>query len=185
MCFRLKMSHFAFMLLWISCSTIFEAIAEDDFRLPESVIPVHYQLTLLPLIEDEPRLCGHVWINVTAQSPTDLIVLHINNLLPSEVVVLEESVISYNNEKLHRDLESLCNSDSEEEDSNEIESRHDDDWVDALDIDDETEQLLIYLKEEMVVGVSYHIGITYRGEIYDTDNFGFFRVESKKRSSHR
>ena len=45
-------------------------------RLPEIVTPVHYRVAVLPIIESNQRLCGHVWIDVVARMTTSIIMLH-------------------------------------------------------------------------------------------------------------
>lgn len=168
------------ILSWISAlalvSTRLTASAqheEDSIRLPQLVAPLSYKLTLLPIFEDNPRLCGHVWINVTVLAPTYAIVLHALNILPVEIIVHNKSEpISY---KAAEKVEALCLS----LDDQKVKVREDDDLTENVHMDDERDRMIIIVKEELAVGVQLQIGVLYRAEVYDTDNTGFFRIEQK------
>jgi len=152
------------------------------YRLPDAVSPVNYELTLLPVIEDNPRLCGHVWINVTVHSSTNVIVLH-GQILPVETVVYADSEPTDDNVASRSVVEKLCFSGVlatlEQFNDDEPNSRDDKDIAQSVHLNEDTEQLIIILKEELVVGAFYRIGILYLAEINDGDNIGFFRVQKK------
>lgn len=50
----------------------------ECWRLKDpGVLPIHYDLVLLPILTGRnPRLCGHVYIDVEAQATTNLIRFH-------------------------------------------------------------------------------------------------------------
>lgn len=45
-------------------------------ELNPSVIPLHYDVVLLPILNRNPRLCGHVYIDVEARNTTNVIRFH-------------------------------------------------------------------------------------------------------------
>lgn len=59
-------------------------------------------------------------------------------------------------------------------------SRDDKDIAQSVHLDEDSEQMIIILKEELIVGAFYRIGILYLAEINDGDNIGFFRVQKKQ-----
>jgi hypothetical protein len=154
----------------------------SSYRLPNAISPVNYQLTLLPVIEDKPRLCGHVWINVTVETPTNVIVLH-GNILPVETVVYADSEPTDDNEVSRSMVEKLCFSGVlatlEQLSDDERKTREDKDFAQSVHLKEDIEQMIIILKEELMVGAHYRIGILYLAEINDGDNIGFFRVQKK------
>ncbi len=169
---------------------------EDDdrhLRLPDVVTPNHYQITLLPILDKDPRLCGHVWITVTVQYPTKAIILNAFQLIPVEVVVQAESV-ALNNTETKRKVEDTCffggdddddedyfSDDNEDEDANHVRNRKKirNDMVEDLHLDDDEQRLVVILKDVLQVGDVYRVGILYHAEIYDGENIGFFRLENK------
>ena len=60
---------------------------DKDIRLPKSIIPVHYNIGIVPDLADG-SLQGYVHLEFFVQSPTDRIILHGLNL-----AVIESSVI--------------------------------------------------------------------------------------------
>ena len=154
----------------------------SSYRLPNAISPVNYQLTLLPVIEDKPRLCGHVWINVTVETPTNVIILH-GNILPVETVVYADSEPTDDNEVSRSMVEKLCFSGVlatlEQLSDDERKTREDKDFAQSVHLKEDIEQMIIILKEELMVGAHYRIGILYLAEINDGDNIGFFRVQKK------
>ena len=63
-----------------------EQISATDapFRLPETVVPVHYRLDL-EIVPDAPRFGGVVEIDLRVVAPTDTIWLHGNGLAVAAV----------------------------------------------------------------------------------------------------
>ncbi len=172
--------YFAKLVVTKSPHTDEESLS--PYRLPDAISPVNYQLTLLPVIEDKPRLCGHVWINVTVHSSTNVIVLH-GQILPVETVVYADSEPTDDNGASISVVEKLCFSGVlatlEQLNDDEPKARDDKDIAQSVHLNEDTEQLIIVLKEELVVGAYYRIGILYLAEINDGDNIGFFRVQKK------
>lgn len=151
------------------------ASAENLTPLPKIVTPNHYQLTLLPILEDSPRLCGHVWIDVTARMETNMIILHATDLAIVKAVVLalpadnESSTLGYDDER--QTVEDLCFTSSVfyGDTSNER------NIADNFFQDGAKELMTITLTEGLKSGGHYRIGILYNGVVFDTGNKGFFR----------
>ena len=154
---------------------------EGSSRLPSFVTPIHYDLTLLPVLENNPKLCGHVWINVKAQETSQFIVLNAASIVPIDVSVYISENQTVNSRKPFERVEEVCFSYNVDED--EPEKRDDDDLVHGLQLDVENDHLIIILKEELIIGASYRVGVLYKAEIYDSDNIGFFRIEHKVNGS--
>lgn len=173
------MNFFTRFASWTLLTTLVLTVSaqeeEESIRLPQLVTPLNYKLTLLPIFEDNPRLCGHVWINVTVLTATDTLVLHALNILPIEIIVYNKSdPMNYNATRM---VEALCISLDENEETLKI--REDDDLTENIQMDEEREHMYILLKEPLKAGSQYQIGILYRAEVYDSDNTGFFRIEQK------
>ncbi len=73
------------------CGLVLSASGEPaaDWRLPKWAEVLHYRVTLLPLLASkEPKLCGHVWIDlIHRDGPERTISLHAANLMVLEAVV--------------------------------------------------------------------------------------------------
>lgn len=154
-------------------------LAENIVQLPEIITPIHYQLTLLPILEDNIRLCGHVWIDVTARMETNLILLHAADLTVVKAVVFplpagesKQTSSHYQNGQM---VEDLCfNSVVYHDDSAAPYS----DISDVVHHDGQNELLTIILKENMIRDTRYRIGILYNGNVYDKgESKGFFRTQ--------
>lgn len=174
--FFITLSIFLTALILISTRlTVSAQDGQDSFRLPQQINPHSYRLTLLPIFEDNPRLCGHVWINVTVLEATSTIVLHALNILPIEIIVHNKT--EQMNYRAPEKVEALCISLDQEEETMKI--REDDDLTEDIQMDEERERIIIILKEDLVVGAQLQIGVLYRADVYDNDNTGFFRIEQK------
>lgn len=154
---------------------------EDSFRLPGFVTPTHYDLTLLPILEGNPKLCGYVWINVTAQEDSQFIVLNAAYIVPIEVFVYSSESQMTDSLDPYQRVEDVCFSFNENDAS--PQQKHDDDLVQGIHVEDQSEHIVIVLKEPLEVGASYRVGVLYKAEIYDSDNIGFFRVEHRVNGS--
>lgn len=73
-----------------------ETLSGIEFRLPESVQPLHYQLELIPSLDPSTNfsLDGRVWIDVKCMEDTDRITLHAKNITirESSVTVFQVSI---------------------------------------------------------------------------------------------
>jgi hypothetical protein len=151
--------------------------AENLVQLPIIVSPIHYRLTLLPILEDDSRLCGHVWIDVKARSETNIILLHSSELKILKTIVLplspdiNERATQYRSED-DVAVENLCFNSAVYHDSAMAHSNI------ALDhhLDGQKQYLSIVLGESLKKGAYYRIGLLYTGNIYE-DNTGFFRAK--------
>ena len=56
-------------------------------RLPEIISPIHYRLSLIPILEKEPRLCGYALIEIVPHTRTRTIVLNAAELAVHRIVV--------------------------------------------------------------------------------------------------
>lgn len=136
------------------------------FRLPESVSPRNYQVTLIPVMERDERLCGHVWIDIDVHHPTKEIVLHAANLVLQQIVVVptdddQGDVISL--------VEELCFSGVQ--DSQQVSLPGD--LVESFQLNATHEVVTIHLTEELHPEDHYRIGCLYTGLV--NDDKGFFR----------
>jgi aminopeptidase N len=175
-----RVTNFRLVLLPICLTTVMLQVvisAENLVQLPIIVSPIHYRLTLLPILEDNPRLCGHVWIDVKARSETNILVLHSSELKILKTIVLPLS--SETNERATQypseddvAVENLCFSSAVYHDSVMDHSNI------ALDhhLDGQKQFLSIVLSEALKKGAYYRIGLLYTGNIYE-DNTGFFRAK--------
>ena len=180
MAFQLNSIVHGLVLLPICLTTVMLQVvisAENLVQLPIIVSPIHYRLTLLPILEDNPRLCGHVWIDVKARSETNILVLHSSELKILKTIVLPLS--SETNERATQypseddvAVENLCFSSAVYHDSVMDHSNI------ALDhhLDGQKQFLSIVLSEALKKGAYYRIGLLYTGNIYE-DNTGFFRAK--------
>ncbi|XP_057367851.1 thyrotropin-releasing hormone-degrading ectoenzyme-like [Daphnia carinata] len=162
---------------WWSLTTVFQVMANENLEpLPVIVTPIHYRLTLLPVLEDNPRLCGHVWIDVKARAETNLIVLHASDLTIIKAIVLPVSsdASERGNQFKSEDglmVENFCFATAVYHDTNADDSNI------ALDhhADGQKQLSSILLREVLKKGAYYRIGLLYTGNIYEA-NKGFFRA---------
>ena len=72
------MAWAAFSWIWwlIGFVLITNVGAIEIVRLPDAVVPLRYEVTLLPVIEENIRLCGHVWIDMAIKTATNTVNLH-------------------------------------------------------------------------------------------------------------
>lgn len=127
-----------------------------SLRLPASVTPLHYDVTLLPVLETRPRLCGNVWIDVVAHSDHRMVVLNAADIDVANVVMVP---LNQANEtqplERTRQVEQLCFDALAEE----AEEHLDGDIVSQFRLNRDVEWLSIELNEALVVGQHYRIGI--------------------------
>ena len=166
----------AFLLFFGALVTYCEPQQQKQFvqRLPNSVYPLNYRLTVLPVIslERDERLCGHVFIDLEVNQPTRSIVLHAANLTILRVVVNEQSSSESDEENALRSVEALCFSgiiqpDNVEEEDNMVESFH---------LNGTSELLTIQLNEEMLHPEDeYRLAILFTAQVNEQADRGFFR----------
>lgn len=145
---------------------LFQLTVTNCQRLSQSVKPVHYDLVILPVITgDEPRLCGHVYIDFVSDAQTNVITLNALNL---EIVAI--SLDGDFNETLDSRLdrvELLCFFGFHEEEAS---YRHHE--------DKERQQLDIIFKKPFKPATKHRLGILYKGRVNDEPK-GFFRASYK------
>lgn len=81
-----------FLVLFLSLGTfaapILPAAEEDSFRLPKSVVPLSYDISLTTNVHNGARaFTGNVKINVEIKEATEKITLHNRGLVPRSVTV--------------------------------------------------------------------------------------------------
>lgn len=136
-------------------------------RLPESVIPVHYQLTVIPVLEQDQRLCGHVWIHISVLQPTRTLILHASELILRRIRVIPSDEMD-EEDQINREVEDLC---FFGDFIGEI--RLETDMFQSFKMNATEKLVVIELTEELHPEDKYKIGILYTGEV--NDDVGFFR----------
>lgn len=167
---------FYFLLLVASIVTI--VAPENITPLPFIVKPIHYQLTIVPVLEENARLCGHVWIDVQAELETSMIILHAVDLSVAKSVVLplKQNQLSSSPDQLESKqmVEDLCFNSIVYQDNSDSHQ----DLSDIVHHDGQKEMLTIILKENLIKGAKYRIGLLYKGNIYDkATSQGFFKSQ--------
>lgn len=150
---------------------------ENIIQLPLIVTPIQYQLTILPVLEDNARLCGHVWIDVKAELETNMIILHAVDLSVAKAVVLplsKSQLIGLDQLESGQNVEELCFNSIVYHD---VSASHSD-ISDIVHHDGQKDMLTIILKENLIKNANYRIGILYTGNIYDmATSQGFFKSQ--------
>ena len=72
-------------------------------RLPDTISPFHYRLSLLPVLEKDPRLCGYALIDIVAHQPTNTITLNAVELVIHRIVVHPLSNSQFIYQTIHRE----------------------------------------------------------------------------------
>lgn len=134
-------------------------------RLAQSVKPVHYDVVLLPVIaSDDPRLCGHVFIDFVSSSRTNIVTLNGLNL-----EIVESSINSNETGRLTR-VEELCFLGNREKSTRDSVMHH---------YDEKRQQISFIFKEPFESGKKYRLSVLYKAKIYDEPK-GFFRASYKQ-----
>lgn len=168
-----------FFLVLLCCKLFFLGplvqAAENIVQLPHIVTPISYQLTILPVLENNPRLCGHVWIDIVAHLETGMIILHAADLTVIKAVVVPS--LARNDPALNvsqRMTEDLCFNSVVYFDM----TTAFDDISDAVAQDGQKELMTIILRKNLIRDRRYRIGILYTGSVYDKGvSKGFFRTQ--------
>ena len=147
------------------------------FDQPPLVVPIHYDLALLPILARNPRLCGHVYIDIEAQNLTNVVILNGRDL---EILEVSFEPLNINNtelkgaeERLSR-IEEVCFDQLEAPTSqNSIKS---DPSIQIIRQDVEKEMWNFILHKSMVPGEKYRMGLLYRGKVFERSE-GFYRAK--------
>lgn len=125
----------------------------NRYRLPRSLVPDSYRVTLRPYLQPQNGLyifTGSSTVRFTCQEPTNLIIIHSKKL-------------NYTNTQGHRvALQALGGSRAPE--------------IDRTELVEVTEYLVVHLKGQLEAGVMYEMSSTFQGELAD-DLAGFYRSE--------
>lgn len=162
------------VLLWTLAGV---SSAEEVYRIPSALSAHHYDVTLLPILKANPRLCGHVWITMTTTLPTSLVVAHVSNLDLFEVNVFAGHDSDYNRDQKHV-VEQHCfvgNASVRHAGGNKRTDPND--LAIGAETNDASEVLTIALREPMMPGKIYRVGISYVAPVYQGENKGFFRLK--------
>nr|KAF6283454.1 alanyl aminopeptidase, membrane [Pipistrellus kuhlii] len=127
----------------------------NRYRLPRSLVPDSYQVTLRPfLVPNEHGLYvfnGSSSVHFTCQEPTNVIIIHSKKL-------------NYTDTQGHRvALRALGGAAPAPE-------------IDRTELVEVTEYLVVHLKDQLQAGVMYEMNSTFQGELAD-DLAGFYRSE--------
>lgn len=146
----------------------------DGQRIGSLMRPVHYDLAFLPIISGgSPRLCGHVFIDLEPTTTTNLVTLHGADITIIDVSVEQVFLVgkwnssNNNNKDRFLQLEDLCFSGLMYEQVNEAHT--------VIQEEPEKQQLNIILKETLIKGKRYRLGLFYFAKMSD-DSRGFFRA---------
>lgn len=145
---------------------------------PPLVIPIHYDIALLPILARNPRLCGHVYIDIEARNSTNVVILNGRDLEILEVTF--ESLNEGNKalmgaeERMSR-VEEVC-FDQLEAPPLQNTIKRDPSSIRLIRQDVDKEMWNFFLREFVVPGNKYRIGLLYRGNINEKSK-GFFRAK--------
>ena len=163
-------------LVIIAC---FGVNAQDDsIRLPDSVIPEHYRIRILSILDqDDFRMVGNVHMNVFVRQATDRIVLHAVDLTLLNDSISVAPLVPKNGRNFLDDLE-----DSEHGDPN-LKERI---AIKTVSYDSEKEFVVIRLASKMEDNRRYGVHFNYRGKL-SKGLKGFYRSDylNKKDQSKR
>lgn len=142
----------------------------ESERLPKTIVPVHYDLAILPILINNPRLCGHLLLDFEVSSsilsPTNTITLHGVELDLIEVKLVKDITVENRFEK----LEDICFSglsQSPREDNNPVDEI-------GLSQDEENQKWNVTFSQALIPDRRYRLAVYYIGKIND-DIQGFFR----------
>lgn len=159
------------MRLLIQLFVLLFASVNNGHRLGSSMKPIHYDLLLLPIISGgSPRLCGHVLVDLEPTTTTNVVTFH-----GVEISILDVSVeqVLDTEKKISSDrsvqLEDLCFSGLFEI----VNEAHT-----VIHEDVERQQISVILKQTLIKGHRYRVGLFYVAKVRD-DNRGFFRANYK------
>lgn len=162
--------------LLVTISTVVKS--SNVARLPDHVTPQRYQLTLLPVLERDERLCGHVWIDIAVSQPTKSIVLHAVNLTFIRIVAIHRAIEEEEDEldESLKSVEELCFSGIHHNNSISRSGRNEEsNMVSSFLLDPAKDLLTILLDEEMHPEDRYRVGILYTAQVNEHASRGFFR----------
>lgn len=143
-------------------------------RIGSTVKPIHYDLVILPMIQEEnPRLCGHVIIDFEMRTTTNLVTLHSYQLDVLDVKLFPSNATRSTTRKSQQRLEKvkdMCFSGLLDVSS---------EWVDVIQEELDKQQINIIFKRPLFKNTRYRIAIIYRGKINNEEAKGFFKVSYK------
>ena len=140
-------------------------------RISSILRPVHYDLVILPIINgDNPRLCGHVFIDLIPRNTTNTVIFHSVELdilyVSVEPVTSEDGTVRMTfNDRLNT-VEILCFSGQFDKISKD---------VDLIRENFAKQETSVVLNRNLLTNEKYRIGIFYTGKVID-GNVGFFRA---------
>lgn len=144
---------------------------ENITPFPTIVTPLNYSLTIIPVLETSPRLCGHVWIDVVALMATTLMIFHASGLVIHRAVVIENVAHPQPAPDATEMVEEMCFS------STHPEGPVDGDIVVDFHQDNSKEMLTLMLSQRLTQGGRYRVGILYTGTVFMNEAKGFFRMQ--------
>ncbi len=144
-------------------------------RLPQTIIPLHYDLALIPILANNPRLCGHLYLDFEALTWTNFITIHSAIELDILDVTLDDKLLNNNNR--FDQLEDFCFSGLEPDVNETLVSD-----IQFVVHEPDKNQLNIGFNRTIVPGQKYRLGILYRGKINDTSH-GFFSGSYKEENT--
>lgn len=146
----------------------------DCQRIGSLAKPLHYDLVILPVIQEEnPRLCGHVIIDFELNTTTNLVTLNGYELNVLDVRLLSSNTTRGGTRRSQQRLErvkDMCFSGLFEVS---------DQWVDLIQHDNDQQHIKIVFKKPLLKNTRHRIGIAYQGKIYNGEPKGFFRASYK------
>lgn len=129
-----------------------EQIYEQDIRLPEEIVPLHYTVELAPKLDPEFIFTGSVNITVKVAQQTDKIILHSKGL-----TINKEKDVAFQAENPSKPSPSIS----------------------SVVFDEKKDFIIIYLSDSLIKDEEYNVFIRFKGELTDRLN-GLYRSSYKK-----
>jgi hypothetical protein len=158
-----------FWLLMLLIGRLGHVTCDPDWRLPQMATPLHYQVTLLPLLEDGGQLCGHVWIDVRIERDSNFVIVN-----AAEMEVLEATLEPHANEVMEQRVdrvEDLCFSGVTGRDPGANRT-----VLEYFSLSDQLELLTLFSPFGLAAGQRFRIGLLFRAKIYEGSAQAFHRM---------
>ena len=136
---------------------------EEDGRLPAIIRPSSYRITLFPVLEQNERLCGHVWIDLTVVKAANFVLLNAVDLNILEAVIESGDSPPEEDPEDQKLVEDLCRSGLYESQVGEHMKRT---VIESVHVDAENQQVALLMPSNVTLkpGTRHRLGLTYLGQ---------------------